>query len=169
MSLDSIKFRWSAIMITTAKENLAARGLVLPDATPPDLPFAPFSLWNGLLMVSGQIPIKDDQIVFIGRVGEGIDLGTAQKAAELCALHAIAQINSACDGDLGRVERILRIGGYVASAPGFNLQTQVINGASELFNNIFGERGRHARTAIGVAGLPLGVAVEIDAVVAIRA
>lgn len=156
-------------MTTTAKQNLAARGIVLPDAAPPDLPFAPFSLWKGLLMVSGQIPIKDDHVVFIGRVGEDIDLVTAQEAAELCALHAIAQINSACEGDLERVERILRIGGYVASAPGFNQQTQVINGASKLFNCIFGERGRHARTAIGVAGLPLGVAVEVDAVVAIRA
>jgi enamine deaminase RidA (YjgF/YER057c/UK114 family) len=155
-------------MTMTAKENLAALGLELPDATPPDLPFAPFSLWKGLLMVSGQIPIKNNKVVFIGRVGEDIDLVAAQQAAELCALHAIAQINSACEGDLERVERILRIGGYVASAPGFNQQTQVINEASELFNNIFGERGRHARTAIGVAGLPLGVAVEIDAVVAIR-
>ena len=156
-------------MTATAKENLAARGFVLPDATPPDLPFAPFSLWKGLLMVSGQIPVKDEKVVFIGRVGEDIDLVAAQVAAELCALHVIAQINAACEGDLERVERILRIAGYVASAPGFNQQTQVINGASDLFNSVFGKRGRHARTAIGVAGLPLGVAVEVDAVVAIRA
>ena len=120
-------------------------------------------------MVSGQIPVKDEKVVFIGRVGEDIDLVAAQVAAELCALHVIAQINAACEGDLERVERILRIAGYVASAPGFNQQTQVINGASDLFNSVFGKRGRHARTAIGVAGLPLGVAVEVDAVVAIRA
>ncbi|OWK25482.1 hypothetical protein AJ87_09600 [Rhizobium yanglingense] len=155
-------------MTATAKENLAARGLVLADATPPKFAFSPFTLWKGLLTVSGQIPMKDDKVAFVGRVGEEIDLVDAQAAAELCALRVIAQIDAACEGDLERVERILRIGGYVASSPEFNQQTQVINGASDLFNSVFGERGRHARTAIGVAGLPFGVAVEVDAVVAIR-
>lgn len=151
-----------------AVENLARLGLALPDATPPDLPFVPYSLWNGLLTISGQIPVVDDEVRFIGIVGATIDVEAAQAAARLCTLHVIAQISAACGGDLERVERVLRIGGYVASAPGFTQQSQVINGASELINAVFGTRGQHARTAIGVAGLPLGVAVEVEAVVALR-
>lgn len=152
----------------SACENLARMGLTLPAATPPDLPFAPFALHDGLLVVSGQIPELQDDVKFVGRVGAEIDLASAQAAARLCTLHVIAQIEAACDGDLERVERVLRIGGYVASAPGFTQQSQVMNAASELINAVFGSRGQHARTAIGVAGLPLGVAVEVDAIVAIR-
>ncbi|HEX9448408.1 MAG TPA: RidA family protein [Dongiaceae bacterium] len=152
----------------SASENLARLGLILPDATPPDLPFAPYTLGNGVLIVSGQIPLLHDEVQFIGRVGAEIDLEAAQAAARLCALHVIAQIDAACGGDLERVEQILRVGGYVASAPGFIEQSQVINAASELINAVFGQRGQHARTALGVAGLPLGVAVEVDAIVAIR-
>jgi enamine deaminase RidA (YjgF/YER057c/UK114 family) len=151
-----------------AVENLARMGLTLPEATPPDLPFVPYSHWNGIVTISGQIPVVGDEVRYIGIVGAAIDLETAQAAARLCTLHVIAQINAACGGDLERVERVLRIGGYVASAPGFTQQSQVINGASDLINAVFGDRGQHARTAIGVAGLPLGVAVEVDAVVALR-
>ena len=153
----------------TAQANLDALGLTLPAAGIAGFPFAPHTAWNGLVLVSGQIPIEDGDVRHVGKVGRDIDFEAARAAARLCALHVIARLRDACDGDLERVERVLRIGGYVNAVPEFTEQSQVINAASELVNAVFGERGRHARAAIGVGSLPLGVAVEVDAIAAIRA
>jgi enamine deaminase RidA (YjgF/YER057c/UK114 family) len=121
---------------------------------------------GGLLHVSGQLPFRDGKVM-TGRCGEDADEAFAQEAAERCGVMLLAQIKGAL-GSLDRVERIVKLGVFVSSAPGFTAQPKVANGASELMQKVFGEAGKHARSAVGVAVLPLGAVVEVDAVVAIR-
>jgi enamine deaminase RidA (YjgF/YER057c/UK114 family) len=146
--------------------RLAALGLTLPEPTPPIATYVPTVLAQGLLHISGQVSV-DASGGIKGVVGEDVDLETAQKAARLCALNLIAQIKRGCDGDLGRVKRIVKLGGFVQAGPGFFDIPKVINGASDLMVEVFGDEGRHARSAVGVYRLPLNFAVEIDAVVEI--
>jgi enamine deaminase RidA (YjgF/YER057c/UK114 family) len=146
--------------------RLAALGLTLPEPTPPIATYVPSVLAQGLLHISGQVSV-DASGGIKGVVGEDVDLETAQKAARLCALNLIAQIKRGCDGDLGRVKRIVKLGGFVQAGPGFFDIPKVINGASDLMVEVFGDEGRHARSAVGVYRLPLNFAVEIDAVVEI--
>jgi enamine deaminase RidA (YjgF/YER057c/UK114 family) len=120
-----------------------------------------------LLHVSGQLPFIDGELVR-GRLGDDVTLAQGVAAAQACALMLVAQVNAALGGELGRVERIVKLGAFISSAPGFTDQPKVANGASELMVALFGEAGRHARSAVGVPVLPLGAAVEVDAVVAVR-
>jgi enamine deaminase RidA (YjgF/YER057c/UK114 family) len=147
--------------------KLAELGLSLPEAAAPVAAYVPAVEAGGLLHVSGQLPFKDGQLM-TGRLGEDRDLAYGQEAAQRCGLMLVAQIKKALGGDLGRVERIVKLGVFVNSAGSFTDQPKVANGASELMQALFGEAGRHARSAVGVPVLPLGAAVEVDAVVAIR-
>ena len=149
----------------TIEARLAELGLTLPETAAPLASYLPVVEANGLLHVSGQLPFADGAVM-TGRLGEDRDLAYGEEAARRCALMILAQVKRAL-GDLDRVERIVKLGVFVTSAPGFTDQHKVANGASDLMQAVFGESGRHARAAVGVAALPLGAAVEIDAIVAI--
>ena len=146
---------------------LAERGLVLPEPAAPVATYVPVVEAGGMLHLSGQLPFRDGKVV-IGRLGEDLSLDEGRAAAELCGLMVVAQIKAALGGDLSRVARIVKLGVFVNSTPAFTDQPKVANGASELMGALFGDAGRHARSAVGVAALPLGAAVEVDAIVQIR-
>ena len=133
-------------MSSAIEQRLADLGLSLPPAAAPAANYVPFTVAGSLLFISGQVPIEDGRIAVTGKLGDGVDLERGQEAARLCALNVLAQAKAAC-GDLGRVRRCLRLGGFVASAPGFTDQHKVINGASDLIAAVMGEAGRHARFA----------------------
>lgn len=154
-------------MTATIDAKLAELGLTLPEAAAPVAAYVPAVEAGGLLHVSGQLPFKDGALM-TGRLGEDRDLDYGQEAAQRCGLMLVAQIKKALGGDLDRVERIVKLGVFVNSAAGFTDQPKVANGASELMQALFGDAGRHARSAVGVPALPLGAAVEVDAVVAVR-
>jgi enamine deaminase RidA (YjgF/YER057c/UK114 family) len=147
--------------------RLAELGLALPEAAAPVAAYVPAVEAGGLLHISGQLPFRDGKVI-TGRLGEDVTLEGGQEAAEACALMLLAQIRKALGG-FERVERVVKLGVFVNSTPGFTDQPKVANGASELMQAVFGEAGRHARAAVGVAALPLGAAVEVDATVALRA
>jgi enamine deaminase RidA (YjgF/YER057c/UK114 family) len=149
-------------------QRLAEIGIVLPEAAAPVASYVPFVEVNGLLHVSGQISFAEDGSLIKGRLGEDLDLAAGQAAARRCAIMLLAQLRNAL-GSLDRVERIVKLGVFVSSTGEFTEQPKVANGASELMQDVFGEAGRHARSAVGVPVLPLGVAVEVDAIVQIRA
>lgn len=146
---------------------LKARNLTLPKAAAPVADYVPAVEANGMLFVSGQLPFKNGEVMQ-GRLGEDVDIAAGQAAAEACGLMLVAQIKAALDGDLSRVERIVRLGVFVASDPRFTDQPKVADGASSLMVALFGEAGKHARAAVGVPVLPRGAMVEVDAIVAIR-
>ncbi len=143
--------------------KLEELGLTLPQAAAPVASYVPTVLANGMLHISGQLPFKNGALV-TGRVGDGVSLEDAQEAAKLCALMLVAQMKAAL-GTLGRVERIVKLGVFVNSTGDFTDQPKVANGASDLMVALFGDAGKHARSAVGVPVLPLGAAVEIDAIV----
>lgn len=147
--------------------KLEELGLALPQAAAPVAAYVPTVLANGMLHISGQLPFKDGALVK-GRVGDDVSLESAQEAAKLCGLMLVAQMKAAL-GTLGRVERIVKLGVFVNSTGDFTDQAKVANGASELMVDLFGDSGKHARSAVGVAVLPLGAAVEIDAIVQVSA
>ena len=151
----------------SVEAKLAEMGLTLPQPAAPVAAYVPVVIANGLAHVSGQVSMKDGQLIK-GRLGEDVSLEDGIAAAQACGLMIVAQLKAAL-GDLGRVERIVKLGAFVNSTADFTDQPKVANGASELMQALFGEAGRHARSAVGVPTLPLGVAVEIDAVVAVRA
>jgi enamine deaminase RidA (YjgF/YER057c/UK114 family) len=154
-------------MTTAIDRKLEELGLSLPEAAAPVAAYVPVVEAAGLLHVSGQLPFMDGALM-TGRLGEDRDLEFGAEAAQRCALMLVAQIKKALGGDLSRVERIVKLGVFVNSAAGFTDQPKVANGASELMQALFGEEGRHARSAVGVPTLPLGAAVEVDAIVAVR-
>jgi enamine deaminase RidA (YjgF/YER057c/UK114 family) len=119
---------------------------------------------GNLLFIAGQVPLQDGKAQFIGRLGAGLDIAQGQQAARLCAINVLAQVAKALDGDLDRVVRCVRVGGFVNAVPEFTDHPVVINGASDFFVSVFGEAGKHARTAVGAGSLPRGVAVEVEAV-----
>ena len=144
--------------------RLAELGIVLPEAAAPVASYVPAVLAGNLLHISGQVSFEDGTLL-TGRLGEDRDLDFGIRAARACGLMLLAQVDKAVG--LDRVERVVKLGVFVASAPGFTDQPKVANGASELMEQVFGKSGRHARAAVGVAALPLGAAVEIDAIVAV--
>ena len=145
--------------------TLAELGLALPQAAAPVAAYVPTVLAGGLLHISGQLPFKDGKVV-TGRLGDGVSLEEGQDAAQRCALMLVAQMKAAL-GDLARVNRIVKLGVFINSAADFTDQPKVANGASELMVALFGDAGKHARSAVGVPVLPLGAAVEVDAIVAV--
>jgi len=149
-------------------QRVSELGINLPQAAAPVAAYVPAVEQGGLLHISGQISFAEDGSLIKGRLGEDMELEAGQQAARRCGVMLLAQIKSAL-GSLDRVERIVKLGVFVNSAPSFVDQPKVANGASELMQDVFGEAGRHARSAVGVAVLPLGVAVEVDAIVAVKA
>jgi len=144
--------------------KLEELGLSLPEAAAPVASYVPVVEAGGLLHVSGQLPFKNGQLM-TGRAGEDRDLAFAQEAAQRCGLMLVAQIKAALGGRLERVERIVKLGVFVNSAGSFTDQPKVANGASDLMVALFGDAGKHARSAVGVPVLPLNAVVEVDAVV----
>lgn len=148
-------------------ERLSALQIELPRPNAPVANYVPVTIVAGLAFVAGQVCVREGHYLHVGEVGGEVSLVEAQAAARLCALNLLAQLNAVL-GDLDRVERVARLNVFVRSAPGFTEQPQVANGASDLMVDVFGERGKHSRAAVGVAQLPFGVAVEIDGIFAIR-
>jgi enamine deaminase RidA (YjgF/YER057c/UK114 family) len=142
--------------------RLAQLGIELPKAAAPAGAYVPFVLVGNLLVVAGQLPMCNGVIEHHGRVGAELSIEDGIAAARLCALNLLAQARTACEGDLDRVRRVVRLGGFVHAAAGFTEHPKVLNGASELMVDVFGPAGRHARFAVGAASLPLGAAVEIE-------
>jgi len=151
----------------TAETKLAELGLTLPVAAAPVAAYVPVVIAGGLAYVSGQVSFVDGTLVK-GRLGEDLSLEQGIAAAQGCGLMILAQLKAAL-GSLDRVERVVKLGAFINSAGDFTDQPKVANGASELMVAVFGEAGKHARAAVGVPTLPLGCAVEVDAIVAVRA
>ena len=152
----------------TIDARLAELGLTLPDAPAPAANYVPFVVANGLIHVSGQISMGPEGMVK-GRLGDTMEVEAGAAAARLCGLNLLAQARAACGGDLDRIARVVRLGGFVNCTPEFGDQPKVVNGASDLMAEVFGpEIGAHARAAVGVAALPFGVAVEVDGIFALR-
>ena len=153
--------------MSTIEERLAEAGVTLPDAPAPAANYVPFVRSGDLLFVSGQISQGEAGLVR-GRLGADMAVEAGRDAARLCAIALLAQVRAACEGDLSRLVRVVRLGGFVNSTPDFADQPEVINGASDFLVEILGEAGRHARAAVSAAALPRGVAVEIEGVFEIR-
>ena len=154
--------------MTTIAQAVAERGLTLPAIPQPRGSFVPWSRLGNQLFLAGQICERGGEVLYPGKVGAEFDLETGKLAAQACALNLLASLNDAVDGNIERVVRCVRMNGFVNVAPGFHDVPLVINGASELFVALFGEAGRHARTAIGVATLPGNAAVEVEAIFEVR-
>ena len=143
--------------------RLTELGIELPQASAPVANYVPYTVCGALVVVSGQVSVRGGKAEFVGKLGAGISIADGQQAARLCALNIIAHLKNACGGDLDRVKRVLRLGGFVNCTPEFTEMPQVVNGASDLMVAVFGDAGKHARAAVGVSSLPLGVAVEVEA------
>ena len=142
--------------------KLAELGITLPTPMAPMANYIPFQTVGPVVIVSGQVPARDGKIAVTGKVGAGVSVEQGIEAARLCLINVIAQLKSACGGDLDRVKKVIRLGGFISSPPDFTAHAQVMNGASDLAVAVFGEAGRHARTTIGVPALPGDAAVEVE-------
>ncbi len=151
-------------MTTHLDRKLEELGLALPEAAAPVAAYVPVVEAGGMLHLSGQLPFKDGELVK-GRLGDGVSLEDGQEAAKLCGLMIVAQVKKYLGGDLSRIKRVVKLGVFVNSAADFTDQPKVANGASELMVALFGDAGKHARSAVGVPVLPLGAAVEVDAII----
>jgi len=150
-------------MSGTIEAKLKELDIELPLATAPIANYVPFTRAGNLVTVSGQVSVRNGKPEFVGKLGREIAVSEGQQAARLCALNILAHLKTACGGDLDRVRRVLRLGGFVNCTPEFTEMPQVVNGASDLMVQVFGDAGKHARAAVGVSSLPLGVAVEVEA------
>lgn len=154
--------------MSAVNARLTALGLVLPPAPKPVAAYVPAVRTGSLVFVSGQLPFKDGQLLATGAVPSRTSVEAGQAAARQCVLNALAVLADQIEGDLDRVVRIVRLGVFVCSEPGFTEQPKVANGGSELLQELFGERGRHARAAVGSIALPLGASVEIEMMAEVR-
>jgi enamine deaminase RidA (YjgF/YER057c/UK114 family) len=145
----------------TPEQRLAELGLEIPDVVAPLASYVPAVRSGSYVYTSGQVPMVQGQLTVTGKVGVDVDLATAQRCAQICALNALAAVRS-LTGDLSAVTRIVKVVGYVASDPSFTGQPAVVNGASDLLGEVFGDAGVHARSAVGVAALPLDAPVELE-------
>ena len=151
-------------MPSAIDRRCAELGLVLPAAGSPAGNYVPYVIAGDLVFISGQVCRKDGKLSCAGKVGRDVTVEDAQQAALVCALNLIAHLKAACEGDLDRVVRCVRLSGFVNSDPEFKDHPAVINGASDVMIQVFGERGRHARTALGVAALPSNASVEVEGI-----
>lgn len=148
-------------MSETVESRLAGLGIVLPPAPPAVAAYAPWVRFGTVIVTSGQLPWQDGKMAFAGKLGADLSDEQGYQAARLCAVNAIAQLKAAV-GDLDKIRQVVRLEGNVHSAAGYQGQPRILNGASDLINAAFGERGRHTRTAIGVADMPLNAAVQLS-------
>lgn len=139
-------------------------GIELPEPSTPAANYIPYVVTGSLVFVAGQVTVWNGELRHIGRLGDDIDVEEGYQAARLCGLNLIAQAKAAAWGDLNKIKRVVKLGGFVNSTADFTDQPKVINGASDLMADVFGEAGKHARFAVGAPSLPLGVSVEIDGV-----
>jgi enamine deaminase RidA (YjgF/YER057c/UK114 family) len=144
------------------EDRLKELKIELPKPAAPAANYVPYTISGRLLFVAGQIPVLNGQIKYVGTVGQDLSIEDGQAAARLCALNLIAQAKAACGGNLDKVGRVLKLVGFVQCTTGFKDQPKVVNGASDLMVQVFGDLGRHARVAVGTNALPLGVAAEIE-------
>jgi enamine deaminase RidA (YjgF/YER057c/UK114 family) len=153
---------------TTMAGNIDARlrelGIELPTPAAPAAAYVPYTRSGNTLYIAGQLPFREGALTHVGKVDADLSIEDGQACARQCALNIIAQVKAACDGDLDRVARCLKLGGFVACGPDFTDHPKVINGASELMLQVFGDAGKHARFAVGAPSLPLGTAVEVEAI-----
>lgn len=152
--------------MSRVESRLKELNIVLPTPPAPVASYVPFVVVGGIVHISGQVSVDASGGVK-GKLGAGVSLEQGQAAARLCGLNLLAQLKAACGGDLDRVIRAVKLGGFVNVTPDFDPIPQVVNGCSDLMVDVFGDAGRHARAAVGVANLPMGFAVEVDAVFAI--
>jgi len=154
-------------MAGTIDAKLAELGITLPTPAAPLANYIGFNQVGSLVIVSGQIPLVEGKVAITGKLGAGVTVEQGQQAARLCFINLIAQVKLACGGDLDRVKQVVRLGGFVACTPDFTQQPQVINGASDLAVAVFGDKGKHARAAVGCPSLPADAAVEVEGMFAI--
>lgn len=155
-------------MSETISGRVAELGHVLPTPSTPAANYVPWVRSGDLVHISGQVPLQDGRAMYLGKVGADLSVETGQKAAQLCALNILAHLAAAVEDDMSRVVRCVRLGGFVNAVPEFDQQPLVVNGASDLMVEVLGEKGKHARAAVGVGSLPRGVAVEVDAIFEVR-
>lgn len=149
--------------MTSFDQKLASLQIILPVPPQAVANYVPYVIAENLVIISGQLPLKEGAVAFKGKVGQDLSLEEGQAAARLCAINILTQLKEACGGDLARVKRCVRLGGFVNCGTDFTDHPKVINGASDLMADVFGDIGRHARAAVGVNALPLGSAVEVEA------
>lgn len=149
-------------------DRVREAGITLPALAIPTAAFRPYVLYGNQLIVSGQLPVREGKAIFVGNVPDSVSISDARDAARLCVINILAWAHHATNGDLNRIRKVLRLGGFVSTSSGFADAPAVINAASELVTQIFGERGSHARIAIGVASLPFNAPVEVEAAFALE-
>ncbi|MBN9562675.1 MAG: RidA family protein [Alphaproteobacteria bacterium] len=149
-------------MPSRVEQKLQELGISLPAPAAPLANYVPYVVTGNLVVVSGQGPAIDGKVAFTGKVGEAHSVEQGQQAARLCMVNVLAQLRAACGGDLDRVRRVVRLGGFVAAPASFTQHAQVMNGASDLAVAVFGDAGRHARSTVGVPSLPADFAVEVE-------
>jgi len=154
--------------VPSFEDRLADLGVALRAPPPPAANYAPFVAVGDLVFVSGQIPTTADGMIR-GRLGETLSVEDGARAAKICAINLLAQVKAACDGDLERLQRVVKLTGFVNSTPDFGDQPKVVDGASDFLVAALGDAGRHSRSAVGAGALPFGVAVEIEGIFRIRA
>lgn len=152
----------NAPALNTIDARLVELGIDLPPPMAPLANYVPFVVAGNLVVVSGQLPAVDGKVAVTGKLGAEVSVEQGQQAARLCFCNVLTHLRAACGGDLGRVRRVVRLGGFIASPPEFTQHAAVMNGASDLAVAVFGDAGRHARSTIGVPALPLDAAVEVE-------
>ena len=151
-------------MAGTIDQRLAELGIELPRAAAPVANYVPCVVSGKSVFVAGQGPVWNGEVRYVGRLGDDVTIEDGYQAARMCALNLLAQLKEACGGDLDRVVRCVKLGGFVNSTGDFTDQPKVLNGASDLMVEVFGDKGRHARFAVGAPALPMGISVEVDAI-----
>lgn len=154
--------------MTTIETRLADMGITIPEPPAPVASYVGHVIHNGMVIVSGQLPLADGALTQTGLLGKDVTTEQGAAAAKVCAINILAQVKVACGGDLERIVQCLRLGGFVASMPDYTDHPKVINGASDFMGEVLGDKGVHARAAVGVAALPLNASVEVEATFAIR-
>ena len=150
------------------EQNIKQLGMEIPDMPAALANYVPFKLSDSIVYVSGQAPVKNGELIYTGKVGEDITIDEGIKAAELCCINIIAALKKSINGDWNRLESFLKLGGFVNCNNNFYDQPKIINGASDLLVKIFGNKGQHARFAVGSNSLPMNISVEIDAIIKVK-
>lgn len=152
------------MIMSNAQQKLKELGIELPRPSNPSANYVPVRRIGNLMLISGQVPSQDGKDLYVGKLGADVSLEDGQKAARICAINLLAHLNSVLDGDLGRVRSVVRLGGFVNATADFGDHPKVINGASDLMVEVFGDAGRHVRVAVGAPSLPRNVAVEVEGI-----